>query len=266
MLIIKLVRLLTPSAVRSQVGDGNSDHYCWQRPEDMTTPRTAYRVDVNNPGSDLAGETAAAMASASIIFRRSDPAYSNELLRHAKQVCAALFLPLLVKSPSSILSLPPVGHSLAAPPADGQVGGFLEFFHPLLPVINVAVWGANMGPVLFLVGGGTPPSMADRAVQTRSSSTSAVTLRITSVGGRRICLLALFHPVKLPSAPLLIFKSQILAPNNNNNNMILLVLFFFVVVMTHLPFAAVPICRQVQGQVRQQHNGGPEVLQVIQWI
>ncbi|CAA6665864.1 unnamed protein product [Spirodela intermedia] len=69
-----------------RVGDGNSDHYCWQRPEDMTTPRTAYRVDVNNPGSDLAGETAAAMASASIVFRHSDPAYSNELLRHAKQL------------------------------------------------------------------------------------------------------------------------------------------------------------------------------------
>ena len=69
-----------------QVGDGNTDHYCWQRPEDMTTPRKAYRVDVNNPGSDLAGETAAAMAAAAIIFRRSDPAYSNKLIRHAQQV------------------------------------------------------------------------------------------------------------------------------------------------------------------------------------
>ncbi|CAA7402627.1 unnamed protein product [Spirodela intermedia] len=75
-----------PNVLYGEVGDGNSDHYCWQRPEDMTTPRTAYRVDVNNPGSDLAGETAAAMASASIVFRHSDPAYSNELLRHAKQL------------------------------------------------------------------------------------------------------------------------------------------------------------------------------------
>lgn len=66
-----------------EVGDGNSDHKCWQRPEDMTTPRQAYRIDANNPGSDLAGETAAAMAAASIVFRRSDPAYSNELLNHA---------------------------------------------------------------------------------------------------------------------------------------------------------------------------------------
>ncbi|XP_022754167.1 endoglucanase 6-like [Durio zibethinus] len=69
------------------VGDGNSDHYCWQRPEDMTTDRHAYKIDPN-PGSDLAGETAAAMAAASIVFRRSNPAYSSELLRHAYQ-CSA---------------------------------------------------------------------------------------------------------------------------------------------------------------------------------
>lgn len=52
----------------------------------MTTPRTAYRIDVNNPGSDLAGETVAAMASAAIVFRRINPEYSDELLRHANQV------------------------------------------------------------------------------------------------------------------------------------------------------------------------------------
>lgn len=52
----------------------------------MTTDRRAYRIDQNNPGSDLAGETAAAMAAASIVFRLSDPAYSAELLRHAHQV------------------------------------------------------------------------------------------------------------------------------------------------------------------------------------
>ncbi|KAF3779728.1 Endoglucanase 19 [Nymphaea thermarum] len=75
-----------PYVLYGEVGDGNTDHYCWQRPEDMTTSRYAYRIDTNNPGSDLAGETAAAMASASIVFRRSNPAYSNELLNHAKQL------------------------------------------------------------------------------------------------------------------------------------------------------------------------------------
>lgn len=68
------------------MGDGNTDHYCWQRPEDMTTSRAAYRVDPSHPGSDLAGETAAAMAAASIVFRRYNKAYSTELLNHAYQV------------------------------------------------------------------------------------------------------------------------------------------------------------------------------------
>ncbi|CAE6132321.1 unnamed protein product [Arabidopsis arenosa] len=74
-----------PNVLYGEVGDGKSDHYCWQRPEEMTTDRKAYKIDRNNPGSDLAGETAAAMAAASIVFRRSDPSYSAELLRHARQ-------------------------------------------------------------------------------------------------------------------------------------------------------------------------------------
>ncbi|KAF7828148.1 endoglucanase 6 [Senna tora] len=75
-----------PNVLYGEVGDGNSDHYCWQRPEDMTTDRRAYRIDPSNPGSDLAGETAAAMAAASIVFRHSNPSYSAELLRHAYQL------------------------------------------------------------------------------------------------------------------------------------------------------------------------------------
>ena len=50
----------------------------------MTTPRQAYKIDINNLGSDLAGETAASMAVASIVFRQSNPDYSNDLLGHAK--------------------------------------------------------------------------------------------------------------------------------------------------------------------------------------
>ncbi|TMW84499.1 hypothetical protein EJD97_025051 [Solanum chilense] len=75
-----------PYVLYGEVGDGNTDHYCWQRPEDMTTSRAAYRIDPNHPGSDLAGETAAAMAAASIVFRRYNPGYSNELLNHAHQL------------------------------------------------------------------------------------------------------------------------------------------------------------------------------------
>ncbi|GJP46487.1 hypothetical protein CLOM_g5768 [Closterium sp. NIES-68] len=71
-----------------QVGDGPSDDLCWQRPEDMTTDRTAYRVNATLPGSDVAGETAAAMAAASLVFAKVDPAYSSLLLNRSQQLFA----------------------------------------------------------------------------------------------------------------------------------------------------------------------------------
>ncbi|XP_065862446.1 endoglucanase 11-like [Euphorbia lathyris] len=75
-----------PNVLWVQVGDGYTDHYCWQRAEDMTTSRQGYKVDENNPGSDVVGETAAAMAAASIVFRKTNPHYSHLLLHHAKQL------------------------------------------------------------------------------------------------------------------------------------------------------------------------------------
>ncbi|CAO2175113.1 unnamed protein product [Urochloa humidicola] len=75
-----------PNVLYGEVGDGDSDHDCWQRPEDMTTSRQAYRLDPQNPGSELAGETAAAMAAASLVFRSSNPGYANQLLQHSKQL------------------------------------------------------------------------------------------------------------------------------------------------------------------------------------
>ncbi|CAI5482386.1 unnamed protein product [Closterium sp. Yama58-4] len=74
-----------PTELWGQVGDPNSDHACWQRPEDMTTDRTAYKIDAQHPGSDLAGETAAALAAASIAFRGRNNSYANTLLSHARQ-------------------------------------------------------------------------------------------------------------------------------------------------------------------------------------
>ncbi|KAL1812924.1 hypothetical protein ACET3Z_022989 [Daucus carota] len=76
----------SPNVLWAEVGDGDTDHYCWQRPEDMTTSRQAHKIDENNPGSDLAGETAAAMAAASIVFKETNPHYSHLLLHHAQQV------------------------------------------------------------------------------------------------------------------------------------------------------------------------------------
>ncbi|EXC27256.1 Endoglucanase 11 [Morus notabilis] len=76
----------SPNVLWAEVGDGDTDHYCWQRPEDMTTSRQAYKIDESNPGSDLAGETAAAMAAASIVFKSTNPHYSHLLLQHAQQL------------------------------------------------------------------------------------------------------------------------------------------------------------------------------------
>lgn len=76
----------TPGRLYVGVGDPNVDHKCWERPEDMDTVRTVYWVSPSNPGSDVAGETAAALAAASMVFRKVDPKYSKLLLSTAKKV------------------------------------------------------------------------------------------------------------------------------------------------------------------------------------
>lgn len=70
------------------MGNGGEDHGVWSRPEDWPTTkkRPAYKVTASNGGSDLLGETAAAMAAASIVFKKSDSAYSTKLLTHAKSL------------------------------------------------------------------------------------------------------------------------------------------------------------------------------------
>ena len=52
----------------------------------MDTPRTVYKVSAQNPGSDVAAETAAALAAASVVFKNSDPSYSRKLLQTAINV------------------------------------------------------------------------------------------------------------------------------------------------------------------------------------
>ncbi|KAJ4963356.1 hypothetical protein NE237_023295 [Protea cynaroides] len=75
-----------PDRIFVQVGDPTIDHNCWERPEDMDTARTVYSVDTTRPGSDVAGETAAALSAASMAFRLFDPGYSDTLLRTAVRV------------------------------------------------------------------------------------------------------------------------------------------------------------------------------------
>jgi hypothetical protein len=48
--------------------------------------RLSSKLDSANPGSDLAGETAAALAAASMVFMPTDSAYADTCLTHAKQI------------------------------------------------------------------------------------------------------------------------------------------------------------------------------------
>jgi len=52
-----------------KVGDGYADHGFWGRPENMNMARPAYKVNTGCHGSDVAGDTAAAMASGYLVFK-----------------------------------------------------------------------------------------------------------------------------------------------------------------------------------------------------
>ncbi|XP_016454485.1 endoglucanase 17-like [Nicotiana tabacum] len=75
-----------PDTIFVQVGEAGSDHACWERPEDMDTPRSVFKIDKNTPGTEVAAETAAALSAASLVFRKSDPTYSKLLVRRAIRV------------------------------------------------------------------------------------------------------------------------------------------------------------------------------------
>ena len=70
-----------------QVGDGNIDHVFWGRPEDMTMERPSFYLTEDAPGSDLVGETAAALAASSMVYRSiNDLDLADEALRHAEEL------------------------------------------------------------------------------------------------------------------------------------------------------------------------------------
>lgn len=68
------------------MGDGNNDHMCWERPEDMDTARTLYKITADSPGSEAAAEAAAALSAASLVFKKSNSNYSAKILKHSVSV------------------------------------------------------------------------------------------------------------------------------------------------------------------------------------
>lgn len=68
---------------------GNAtDHDYWAPHEviHLLTTRPAHKVDTSTPGSDVAGLTAAALAAASVVFKPTNPEYSEVCLKHAKEL------------------------------------------------------------------------------------------------------------------------------------------------------------------------------------
>ncbi|PUZ51314.1 hypothetical protein GQ55_6G174100 [Panicum hallii var. hallii] len=77
----------SPTTLYTQVGDGNADHQCWERPEDMDTPRTLYKITRSSPGSEAAGEAAAALAAAYLVFRDDrDKTFATQLLAASRSL------------------------------------------------------------------------------------------------------------------------------------------------------------------------------------
>ncbi|PIN06619.1 Cellulase [Handroanthus impetiginosus] len=76
----------TDNVLYIQVGNPKVDHSCWNRPEDMKEARPLTQVNTSAPGTEVAAETAAALASASLVFKSTDSTYSSLLLKHATQL------------------------------------------------------------------------------------------------------------------------------------------------------------------------------------
>ncbi|GGS88331.1 endoglucanase [Planobispora rosea] len=76
----------SPNVLYGQVGHGGRDHAWWGPAEAMPMDRPAFKIDASCGGSDLAGETAAAMAASSIVFRPTNPTYADTLVKHAREL------------------------------------------------------------------------------------------------------------------------------------------------------------------------------------
>lgn len=77
-----------PDVFWAQVGNTEEDHNTWT-PIEVTqyiNDRTAIKLDTKSPGTEVVMDVAAAMASSSMVFRQSDPAYADKLLTHAIQL------------------------------------------------------------------------------------------------------------------------------------------------------------------------------------
>ncbi len=76
----------SPHVFYAQVGTGQADHSFWGPAEVAPTARPAFAITEACPGSDVVGQSAAALAASSILFKSSDATYSATLLAQAKSL------------------------------------------------------------------------------------------------------------------------------------------------------------------------------------
>ena len=69
-----------------QVGNGNIDHGFLYPPEFINYEYPSYKVDKDHLGSEVTGEVAVTFAVSSILFKDTDSAYSDTLLKHVKEL------------------------------------------------------------------------------------------------------------------------------------------------------------------------------------
>ena len=69
-----------------QVGNGITDHGHWFPPEYINYEYPSYKIDSENPGTEVAAETAASLAATSILFKDTDSSYSELCLKHAIEI------------------------------------------------------------------------------------------------------------------------------------------------------------------------------------
>ncbi|CEM39355.1 unnamed protein product [Vitrella brassicaformis CCMP3155] len=80
---------IEPNVMYAGVGIADEEWFWWGRPEDIHTDgyyRPSWVINETHPGSDLAGESAAAFAACSMAFRASDDELADICLRHAVEL------------------------------------------------------------------------------------------------------------------------------------------------------------------------------------
>lgn len=69
-----------------QVGNPTVDHNWWGRPEEMQMFRPSYLITKDKPGSDLAAETAAALAASAMVLKKTHRSIAQSALKHAEEI------------------------------------------------------------------------------------------------------------------------------------------------------------------------------------